>query len=201
MAPAATLVDTPVTPANGLKAAKTDQTAASKGDQPTLVRLSDEELASGVTSHDTIQACLEAFHRDGVVVLYNAIPEALIDKLNAKMTEDSIRIQDMQGTHFHQGKNTRNMSVAPPLTEEWIMKEFWANDHVVKITEHILGPKPELVFVRSNSTLPHTTGRQAVHSDVPRDHIHLPFMIIANIFLCEVTPYVAPALVTITLPE
>jgi hypothetical protein len=180
MAPATTLPDTSISPANGNK--------SGKAYGPTLVRLSDEELASGNTSLDTIQACLEAFHRDGVVVLYNAIPETLIDKLNKKMIEDSIRIQDLQGTHFHQGKNTRNMSVAPPLTQEWIMKEFWANDHVVRIVEHILGPKPELVFVRSNSTLPRTTGRQAVHSDVPRDHLNFPFMIIANIFLCEVTP-------------
>jgi hypothetical protein len=163
---------------------------ANKANGPTLVRVSDEDLANGTTSLDTLQACMEAFHRDGVVVLYNAIPEELIDKLNKKMTEDSIRIQDLEGTHFHQGKNTKNMSVAPPLTKEWIMREFWANAHVVKIVEHVLGPKPELVFVRSNSTLPRTTGRQAVHSDVPKDHLNLPFMVIANIFLCEVTPYV-----------
>jgi hypothetical protein len=163
---------------------------ANKADGPTLVRVADEDLANGTTSLDTIQACLEAFHRDGVVILYNAIPEELIDKLNKKMTEDSIRIQELDGTHFHQGKHTKNMSVPPPLSKEWIMKEFWANTHVVKIVEHILGPKPELVFVRSNSTLPHTTTRQAVHSDVPAGHLDLPFMIIANIFLCEVTPYV-----------
>jgi hypothetical protein len=95
--------------------------------------------------------------------------------------------------------------------QEWMMPEFWVNQHAMDVIEHIFGPKPDVSFARSNVCLPHATGRQAVHADGPANVLNFPYMMyvfsvppgplmrsqanrkvarVANVFLCDVTPYV-----------
>ncbi|KAK5203606.1 hypothetical protein LTR47_011584 [Exophiala xenobiotica] len=142
-----------------------------------IVPISDKERDGGFTNRETLQKCLEYFHRDGMVVITNAIPEHLVDKMNDMMIAESKALEERGDVHFHQGKSTRNMSVCPPMTEEWMMPEFWVNQHVMDVTEQIIGPKPDLSFARSNVCLPHATGRQAVHADGPSDVLRFTYMV------------------------
>lgn len=70
---------------------------ATPHDAPLTVTLTDAERLSGVMEELNFFRALEAFHRDGVVVVANAINVAHIDHLNEKMTADAHRY--MAGHH------------------------------------------------------------------------------------------------------
>ncbi|KAK5280253.1 hypothetical protein LTR40_006618 [Exophiala xenobiotica] len=135
------------------------------GDNPVVVRLSDEEFHSGQTKPGTIQECLRYFHRDGFVVLENAIDDKLVDQLYNRMVQDNSEFLKKKHMHWNQGASTGNVSQIPPLTPEWLHRDFYANPHMIRVVENLLGPNPELRFINSNVACPGGTGRQAVHSD------------------------------------
>lgn len=56
---------------------------------PISLRPSIHEIQSGRLTKKNVQAGLEAFQRDGVVVLENVVHHRAIDKLNATMQEDA----------------------------------------------------------------------------------------------------------------
>lgn len=73
-----------------------------------LIKLSEEELASGqITSHH-LQAALEALHRDGICVLKNAVDPSHLDQLNSRMVHDAKILLQKQETHhnFGAGRST-----------------------------------------------------------------------------------------------
>ena len=176
-----------------------------RGDNPVVIRLSDEELKSGITRPETIQQCLYHYHRDGFVVLENAIPDSLVDNLYSKIVSDTEIYVGKKFQQWNQGEATKNVSVVPPLTPEWLRREFYANVHMMRVIENILGPKPELRFINSNVAIPGATGRQAVHSDVNHKYPAIPFGIVVNTYLQDsdekngVTE-VSSAAVTLHLP-
>jgi len=154
-----------------------------RGDNPVVIRLSDEELKSGVTRPETIQQCLYQYHRDGFVVLENAIDDSLVDNLYSKIVSDTEIYVGKKFQQWNQGEATKNVSVVPPLTPEWLRREFYANVHMMCVIENVLGPKPELRFINSNVAIPGATGRQAVHSDVNHKYPPIPFGIVVNTYL------------------
>lgn len=154
-----------------------------RGDNPIVIRLSDEELKSGITRPETIQQCLYHYHRDGFVVLENAIDDSLVDKLYSKIVSDTDIYVGKKFQQWNQGEATKNVSVVPPLTPQWLRREFYANVHMMRVIENILGPEPELRFINSNVAIPGATGRQAVHSDVNHKYPPIPFGIVVNTYL------------------
>lgn len=66
--------------------------ATSDIDGPKVIPLEDEERDSGVMSDIHLFRALEAFHRDGVVVIENAIDVSHVDHLNERMTADAARL-------------------------------------------------------------------------------------------------------------
>jgi len=154
------------------------------GENPVVIRLSDEELQTGVTRAQTLQECLRYFHRDGFVVLENAIPDELVDRLYKRMVQDNDEYLKKKHMHWNQGASTGNVSQIPPLTPEWLHRDFYANPHTIRVLENLLGPRPELRFINSNVACPGGTSRQAVHSDVSHAFPHkLPFGLVLNIYL------------------
>ncbi|KAK5191311.1 hypothetical protein LTR99_001695 [Exophiala xenobiotica] len=153
------------------------------GDNPVVVRLSDEEFHSGQTKPGTIQECLRYFHRDGFVVLENAIDDKLVDQLYNRMVQDNSEFLKKKHMHWNQGASTGNVSQIPPLTPEWLHRDFYANPHMIRVVENLLGPNPELRFINSNVACPGGTGRQAVHSDVHHAFPQIPFGLVMNIYL------------------
>ncbi|TKA82018.1 hypothetical protein B0A55_01720 [Friedmanniomyces simplex] len=153
------------------------------GSSPVVIRLTDEERNSGRTRPDTIQQALTYYHRDGFFVLENAIDDDLVDKLYNRMVEDNETYLSKPHMTWNQGSKTKNVSQIPPLTTEWLHKDFYANVHVLRILENLLGPQPELRFLNANVACPGGTGRQAVHTDVNHRFPSIPFGIVLNTYL------------------
>lgn len=153
------------------------------GDNPVVIRLTDSERESGQTRPETLQRCLEIFHRDGFVVLENAIDDAIVDQLYDRMVSENEIYLKKSFMQWNQGVATKNVSQIPPLTPDWLHKEFYANPHMISILENLLGPKPELRFLNANIAVPGATGRQAVHSDVNHAFPSIPFGIVMNTYL------------------
>ncbi|KAJ9603823.1 hypothetical protein H2200_012009 [Cladophialophora chaetospira] len=159
------------------------------GDNPVVIRLSDEELHSGKTKPETIQELLKYYHRDGFVVLENAIPEALVDRLYNRMIQDNVEYLKKKHMHWNQGADTGNVSQIPPLEPDWLDRDFYANPHMIRLCENLLGPKPELRFINSNVSCPGGTARQAVHSDVHHAWPEIPaWGLVMNIYLQDSGP-------------
>lgn len=70
---------------------------------------------------------------------------------------------------------------------EWLYPEIFANKHAARVISYILGPKPEIHFLRSN-TLLNNDDRQRVHSDMRFEHPTHPFAITQNVCLCDCGP-------------
>ena len=56
------------------------------------------------------------------------------------------------------------------------------------ILSHILGPKPELRYIRSNTLVGNTTERQRVHKDVRGVHLSHPYAVAMNTCLIDTYP-------------
>lgn len=66
-------------------------------DGPVVVQLSDEERESGQVTPINLLEAIDAFFRDGVVVLANAIQVDLVDRLNERMKRDTEELLRNEG--------------------------------------------------------------------------------------------------------
>jgi ectoine hydroxylase-related dioxygenase (phytanoyl-CoA dioxygenase family) len=150
------------------------------------IRISELERSSARLSRQTVQRSVEEFHRNGLVVLENAIGHNAIDHVYQRMLEDFHKQRESKTVHWNQGRGSGNISQTPPLLREYLHEEIWANRLGVSIMEHILGPKPQLSFATSNIALPRTSGRHAVHSDYYCSHYNFPVFLEVNVYLHDV---------------
>ncbi|KAH7309191.1 phytanoyl-CoA dioxygenase family protein [Stachybotrys elegans] len=159
-----------------------------ENDAPVGIKLTDEERDSGVMSDKNLYDAIEAFFTDGLVVIENAIDVALIDKLNERMLKDTKKLLSGDGeVHFKYGAAAGgNLSQVPPW-KKWLFPEIYANKHATRVISNILGPKPEVHFIRTN-TLIATDERQKVHADLRFEHPEHPFAIAFNTCLIDVGP-------------
>ena len=65
--------------------------------------------------------------------------------------------------------------------------EVFANKHGARIVSNIIGPQPEVHFIRSNTLLA-TEERQDVHADLRFEHPEYPFAIAFNTCLVDCGP-------------
>jgi len=73
------------------------------------VPLSDHDRASGIASPEVIAEAVTFLHRDGIVVLDNAIETSHLDALNDLLGPEAEEIAKDPDHHFNFGKETRNM--------------------------------------------------------------------------------------------
>ncbi|KAJ5610785.1 phytanoyl- dioxygenase family protein [Penicillium lagena] len=163
---------------------------------PVSIRVSDEERDSGVLSDHHLYDVVEAFFNDGFVVLENAGRNDMIDNLNER---NAPGYGEAHGGPLNNkvakkgAKAGGNLSQVPPLEKggsitsftaarivylfmdnpkpgaEWLRPEIFANKHAAQLIYCILGPKPEIHFLCSN-TLLNNNDRQRVHSDMRFEH-------------------------------
>ncbi|RAL66310.1 hypothetical protein DID88_005980 [Monilinia fructigena] len=135
------------------------------------VIISDEELKSGVTTLEHVQAGVEEFHKNGIM-----------NTDGAKKLEDPNLV-------FNHGNEKNNFSIYPPLSKEWLIEDIWANKHAAAVMEAIIG-LPQLVYAGSNINLPtqDPAARQAVHVDSYADHHKFPTCIEVFMYLHDVSP-------------
>jgi len=152
-------------------------------ENPVVIRLTDKEFQTGVTDKDTIQEALRAFYRDGCVILENVISDDKVDKIYEKMCKDNEQRMKKPNLRFNLEKDAKNVTQIPPLTEEFLYKDVYANPHLVHVLSHFLGPYPEIRNISSNVALPGGTKRQAVHSDAFHAFPNFPFGVVVNTYI------------------
>ena len=69
-----------------------------------------------------------------------------------------------------------------------MLPEIYANKPAGTIFTALFGPQPELRYIRSNTLIGHTTGRQRVHKDIRFRYLNHPFAVTFNVILCDCTP-------------
>ena len=144
----------------------------------------DSMRAPGRTSPEVLAEAISYLHRDGFIVLENAIDPSHLDKLESLLGPEAEEVARDPNHHFNFGKETRNMDQAPPLIPELMFSDVWANPVVVAIMSAILGPSPVCHYANGNTAL-QATGRQPVHSDIDAPHPTYPFAYAINIPLCD----------------
>jgi hypothetical protein len=65
----------------------------------TSITLSQEELTTKQLTSHHLQEALEALHRDGIMVLNNAIPTSDLDALNARMVPEAKKLYARSSVH------------------------------------------------------------------------------------------------------
>ena len=150
------------------------------------IHLSDSTRIKGIASPELIAEAVTYLHRDGIIVLENAVDINHIDALQAKLGPEAHEIARNESHHFNW--NRGNMDQAPPLTKDYMFQDVWANSIVLSILSVMLGPNPVLHYANGNTALKaRSNPRQPVHSDVDKPHPLYSFAIAVNIPLCDVS--------------
>ncbi|KUI54875.1 Kanamycin B dioxygenase [Cytospora mali] len=157
------------------------------GSKVTLIELTAEELQTKKIGSHNLQAAVEALHRDGLVVLKNAVDLAHLDKLNARMVPEAKELYAKPSTHRNFGPDTGNIQQEPVLEEGYIFQDIIANPWATDVIQCMLGPHPTLRFYSANTAFK-ATDRQPPHIDIDFDFPMVPFGYCVNINLVDVTP-------------
>ncbi|KIW67791.1 hypothetical protein PV04_07019 [Phialophora macrospora] len=155
------------------------------------IHIPEDVRVSGKPTLDMIAEGVSFLHKDGIIVLDNAIDVAHIDTLNNRLSPEALEIANDPDHHFNFGKHTRNMDQAPPPTRELMFKDVWCNPFAAAILSAVIGPKPVIHYANGNTALKaDPKGRQPVHSDCEFAHpAYFPFAYVININLVDVTPH------------
>ncbi|RFU80549.1 phytanoyl- dioxygenase family [Trichoderma arundinaceum] len=156
-------------------------------EQPRIIKLTDEELATTSMGSHNLQAALEALHEDGLVVLENAVNPAHLDHLNKRMIADAEKLKVLQQAHVNFNTETQNFQQEPVPEEGYIFDDVIANPWAAEILEHMLGPKPKVRFYSANTAFK-AEARQPVHIDMSRGYSRTPFGFCVNINLVSTSP-------------
>jgi hypothetical protein len=144
----------------------------------------EEVRKVGKATNEIIAEAVAFLHRDGIVVLSNAIDTTHLDTLNSLLSSEALEIAADPDHHFNFGRATQNMDQAPPLRRDLMFKDIWCNPFASAICAGILGPRPVLHYANGNTAL-QASGRQPVHSDCEFTHPDFPFAMVVNINLVE----------------
>ena len=140
----------------------------------------------GRATNELVAEGVAFLHRDGIVILENAVDTAHIDTLNALLSREALELAADPDHHFNFGKQTRNMDQAPPPRQDLMFKDIWCNPFAAAILAGILGPRPVVHYANGNTALmAAATGRQPVHSDSEFAHPTFPFAMVVNINLVD----------------
>ncbi|KAH8719308.1 hypothetical protein GQ44DRAFT_712552 [Phaeosphaeriaceae sp. PMI808] len=150
------------------------------------IRASEEERNAARLSYHNIQDSLNEFHKNGLVILENAVERRSIEHVHHRMLQDFVKHSKSSNLRWNQGRDSGNISQSPPSLPEYLHEDIWANRLCVDIMENIIGPRPQLSFATSNIALPKSTGRQAVHSDYYCNHLDFPVFLEVNIYLHDI---------------
>lgn len=153
----------------------------------TLIELTADELQAKKTGSHNLQAAVEALHRDGLVVLKNAVDIGHLDMLNARMVPEAKELYARLSTHRNFGQNTGNIQQEPVLEDGYIFQDIIANPWATDVIQCMFGPHPTLRFYSANTAFK-ATDRQPPHIDVDFDFPMIPFGYCININLVDVTP-------------
>ncbi|CAI7657531.1 unnamed protein product [Penicillium crustosum] len=158
---------------------------------PTSIRPSWDEIKCARLSPQNLEVAMRSLHRDGLVVIENAIPHDCLDRLNKKMIEDAYSLQSRK-EHSPFNYNPGNIQQDAPPVREYFEPSIFMNPIATQITSSALGPRPKWTFCSGNTAMPPTAENppmsQPVHSDADFAHPTHPFAYVINVPLITMTP-------------
>ncbi|KAI1499572.1 hypothetical protein F5X99DRAFT_389385 [Biscogniauxia marginata] len=153
----------------------------------TMIELKPEELSAKKMGSHNLQAAIEALHRDGLVVLKNAVNVEHLDKLNDRMVPEAKMLYARPSTHRNFGDATGNIQQEPVLEEGYVFEDVLTNPWATDVIQCMLGPSPRLRFYSANTAFK-AAGRQPPHIDVGFDFPRVPFGYCVNVNLVDTSP-------------
>lgn len=151
------------------------------------ILVSEHERTTAQLNPSNLQKSLVEFHKNGLVILENAVATKSTDHILQRVLQDFNNHCRPSNTRWNQGRNSGNISLPIPTLPEYLHEDVWANRLAVQIMEYIIGPRPQLSLATSNIVLPKSSGRQAVHSDYYCEHADFPVFLEVNIYLQDVS--------------
>ncbi|KAK8136992.1 phytanoyl-CoA dioxygenase family protein [Apiospora sp. TS-2023a] len=118
------------------------------------IELTPDELASKKMDSHHLQAAVEALHRDGMVVLSNAVDPAHLDKLNERMVSEAKELYSRPTTHRNFGNETGNIQQEPVLEDGYIFTDVLANPWATERQHGLPGRGPAAAPYRHPLRLP-----------------------------------------------
>lgn len=165
------------------------QAAQKLSSLPIVVNVSASEALKGKLSWQNLELATRAIHRDGLVVLKDAITDhSKLDTLNRKMVADAKLLQSRKEDSPY-NYNKGNIQQDPPMMSQYFHSSVFLNPLATQVTSSLLGPKPRWTFCSGNTALPPTPGEeplaQPTHSDADFEHPHCPFALVINVPLVD----------------
>jgi hypothetical protein len=75
------------------------------------IPISEDIRKSGKPTNELVAEAVAFLHRDGIVVLENAVDTTHLDILNAMLSKEALELAANPDHHFNFGKETRNVSL------------------------------------------------------------------------------------------
>ena len=158
------------------------------------IKITKAEIAAQSLTDEHLQSALAGMDRDGVVVLENAIPVDIVDRLGDKMRDDMDAVKKVRSI----AEKSSNESLAPPLNHPWVFREICYNEFAIQVTEALLGNGIYWNFYSSNSVQANEMLEghkvQNLHADAKplfpepmNNHPTSAHMVAVNIPLCDFT--------------
>lgn len=156
---------------------------------PITVSVSQSEALKGSLSWQNLELATRAIHRDGLVVLKDAVTDhSQLDILNERMLNDAKQLQN-RGEDSPYNYNKGNIQQDPPLMSKYFHPSIFLNKFATQVTSSVLGPKPRWTFASGNTAMPPTPGEtplaQPTHADADFDHPKCPFALVVNVPLVD----------------
>ncbi|KAF4981257.1 hypothetical protein FZEAL_2883 [Fusarium zealandicum] len=156
-----------------------------------VIQPSAKEIENVKLGSRNLEKAVRHMHKNGLVVVEDAVPHGHLDLLNKKMVEDA-HILQARGDKGPFNYNKGNIQQDAPPVAEYFLPSIFTNRIATQITSAVLGPRPKWTFCSANSamaTLPgETPQRQPVHSDADFAHPDHPFALVVNVPLVTTKP-------------
>ncbi|KAG9104007.1 hypothetical protein FRC06_006271 [Ceratobasidium sp. 370] len=143
------------------------------------------ELAARKLGPRNVRLALEALQEDGIVAIEGIVGEHELDALNARMVLDAYKLRDLKDGPYNY--NRGNVQQDPPPEPGLFFKDVFLNPFALQVSNAALGPRPKMTFCSGNTALK-ATERQPVHTDADFAQPTVPFALVVNCGLVDMTP-------------
>lgn len=111
-------------PAKAVKAARAISTSHI---YPTTINPSRAEVDSGRLTSKNLEAAIQSLFHDGLVVVTDAVPHEIIDRLNKKMIDDAQKLYARkENSPFNYNPN--NLQQDPPPTKKYFDTQIFLSE-------------------------------------------------------------------------
>lgn len=127
------------------------------------IAINGAERAERALSAEHKRQAVEAFDRDGYVILGGVIDAGVLDGLKPKLDEDTARLLE-RGEWGGAGAVPGHLQQSMPRSARYIHRDLVTNPFVIDVTSTILGPGVHNHFYNGNTNMPGSK-MQPLHRD------------------------------------